>query len=166
MDNKKLAIIFYRDFEREYFDVSENAYLDYSPWNRYQKYGAFPKVNFSKKDPICMISHKNSEHGKELWLYEKKNKFVFQELECIKNGFDHRPPLQLWTEYLKEPSFILYKIVGFGITKKYYLIYLEKKDYIYLGWTQDVKSATIFLYDTNVEWGEYHSDLVVDQKRS
>ena len=165
MDISKLAIVFYRDFEREYFDVSKNSYLDYSPWDLKQRYGVFPEVNFSKKDPTCMIVQKNSPEGKELWLYEKNNKFVFQELECIKDGFDTKPPLILWTEYLKEPTFLLYKTEKFGITTKDFLVYKEFNGYIYMGWTQDIKQATPFSYNTNVDWSEYHSDLVSWQKK-
>ncbi len=165
MDIQKLAITFYRDFEREYFDVPKNSYLNYSPWDLKQKYGVFPSVNFSKKDPTAMIVHKNSKEGRELWLYEKDGNFKFQELECKKNGFDHNPPLLLYTEYIKEPTFMLYKSVGFGVTTKYFLVYAEKDNHIYLGWTKDIKKATVFSYSTGVDWSEYHSDLVSYQKK-
>jgi len=171
MDISKLGVVFYRDFEKEYFEAPKNAYLNYEPWDIKQKVGTFPKVHFNRKDPTCMMVYKNGPEklnpteGKELWLYEKNNKFVFQELECIKNGFDTKPPLIFWVEYLKEPTFILYKTVGFGITQKFFLVYKETNGYIYMGWTQDIKQATPFSYSTDVDWNEYHVDLVASDKK-
>lgn len=168
MDISKLSIEFYRDFEKEFFDVPQNAYLNYEPWNFKQKFGTFPEVNFSKKDPTVLIMHKDSKEkgmDKELWLHEDNNKFTFRKLEQIKNGFDTQPPLILWVEYLKEPTFLLYKIEGIGITKKKYLSYAEVNGYIYMKWNDNMNDASIFSYGTNVDWSEYHTDLVSTQKR-
>jgi hypothetical protein len=109
--------------------------------------------------------YKYSRHGNELWLYEDNNKFVFKKLEYLKNGFSYRQPLLLYTEYLKEPTFILYKNIGFGITKKLFLIYQEKNNFIYLGWTDDIKKATVFSYSSKINWSEYHNNLVSYKKK-
>jgi len=167
MDIKKLSIDFYRDFEKEYFEAPKNAYLDYEPWDLKQQFGTFPKVNFAKKDPIVMIVHKGSKDGKELWLHEDNGRFVFRELECIKKGYDTQPPLMLWVEYTKEPTFILYKTHGYGRTKKEksFFAYREENGYIYMKWVDKIMDATVFSYSTGVDWSEHQPNLVAYKKR-
>ena len=161
MNIDKLSISFFRDFEKEYFITSKAAYLDYSPWDFKREVGTYQIAMFHRKDPMCIIKLKNTD----LWLYEINNKFKFTKLKCIKNGFDHEPPIILWIEYLKEPTFLLYKIVGFGIPKKYFLKYIEKDGYIYMKWDEDILKCTIFSYDHKVDWDEYHADLVGSKKK-
>jgi hypothetical protein len=175
MDIGKLGIVFYRDFEVEYFDTPKNAYISFAPFDLKQKYGTYPKTSFRKKDPMTFIVHKDSvdknlkriKEGIELFLHEDKetSNFVFRKVRCKINGFDHKQPLLLWVEYLREPTFILYKIKGFGTTKKSYFVYKEFDDRIFMQWTDKIRNATVFSHDTNVDWREYHADLVATQKK-
>ena len=143
MDITNLAITFNRGYRKEYFKIPDNVYAGYSAWNPKQAQGLFPIVKFHKKDPTALIMLKSDEN---LWLYEKNNKFVFQKIHCIKYGFDLQQPLMLWVSYPKEGYFILYKTVGFGITQKYFLVYKESKNDIFMGWTKDISRATLFSY--------------------
>ena len=161
MNADKLKIEFVRDYEKEYFIAPKTNYLNYYPWDTQYEEGVYPRVMFSKKEPMCIIKQKN----KDLWLYNNINKFYFGKLKCIKNGFDILPPQLFWIEYIKDNTFILYKTVKFGITDKYYLVYRETGDKIYMNWTTNIRDATIFSTQNDVRWNEYHSDLVGTEKR-
>ena len=160
MNIDDLAIEFYKDFEKEYINTSKVAYLDYHPWIKHEyKHKFLPKVEFRRKDPVCIIKLKHTN----LWLYENDNKFIFKELQC--GNFDHIHPLIFWIEHLKERTFLLYKTVHFGITDKYYLKYIEKNGFIYMKWESNISNATVFSHDERVRWREYHADLVSSQKK-
>ena len=60
---------------------------------------------------------------------------------------------------------MLYKTVGFGIPKKYFLKYAEKDGDIYMKWVKDIKDATVFIYRHKVKWDEYQADLDSKDKK-
>ena len=140
MDIHDLAIEFNRGYKKEYFKIPQNVSAGYSAWDRNQERGAYPPVKFHKKDPITLIRLRDTD----LWLYERDNKFMFQPVQWIKYGFATEQPLALWIEYPKERHFILYKTEGFGITKKFFLVYAEHDGDVYLKWTRDISRATLF----------------------
>jgi hypothetical protein len=146
MDISKLSITFNRGYHKEYFRVPDSLFLNYSAWNPEQANGLFPPVKFHKKDPTALIMLKDTSDG-EFWLYMKDNKLVFQKIRCIKYGFGaQEQPLMFWVEYPKEWHFILYATTGFGVTEKYFLIYFESGNDIYMKFTHDISKATLFSF--------------------
>ncbi len=161
MNIDRLSVEFYRGFEKEFFRPPKNSYLNYKPWDLKQRFGTYPKAMFQKKDPTCFIRLKNTD----LWLYEKDNEFKFMKIHMKEDGFDLEQPLLFWVDYLKEPTFLLYKIVGFGIPRNYFLKYNERDGKIVMNWVTDMKNCTVFSQNDNVKWWEYNSDLVGYRKR-
>ena len=160
MDSSKLLITFQKHYEKEYFDIPKNAFFNFQPFDLEQKKGYYLKTMFSRKDQVCFIRLKK----KNLWLHEKENnKFIFSKISCIKDGFDKQHPLQLWIEYTREPSFVLFKWYD-SWKQKAYIRYKEKNGKVHIEWTTKLINATPFSYNQYVDWNEYQPDLVSFKK--
>ena len=155
MNINTLSIILVRDIYKEQFILSPGAYHPFSP-AKHNLNDIYLQINHRRKDHLCYIKYKN----KDLWLYEKNGKPVFLPLHCKKYGYDYDYPTVYWIEYIKEPTFIMYKPKGYNNPELYYLQYKEDNDKIIVSWEKDIKKATIFSFTPA------HNEELVNDNRS
>lgn len=150
MDVDNLSIEFVKSLEREDDSLPRTVYLNYAPFGpnnpndqSYPNRPEYVKAEFRKRDTVAYIKHKT----KNLWLYERGGRPIFMPLHCKKYGFYYELPVLCWIEYLREPTFIVYKPVGYGLDRSKYLVYNEEGGKIKLKWVDDLLRATIFNFN-------------------
>ncbi len=117
-------------------------------------------TNFNQVDFGTFINLKN----KDLWLYDTIDHHLYFTTNSIPLGTLRRPeqvsrqPALFYVLYSgplsRDPTFVLYKHVGFGNQELLYLVYAEKNGQPYAKWTQDPFEATIFRYNP-IKWSDY-----------
>jgi|AntRauTorckE6833_2_1112554.scaffolds.fasta_scaffold05893_1 hypothetical protein len=155
MDIDKTPLIFVRDLKKEYFEIPNTVYFPFSPVQKSNKGGKYLEINFRKKDSICYIKHKT----KNLWLYYKNGKAIFKPLHCKKTGFYYEQPTVCWIQYLKEPTFMIYKPIGYGKKEVHYLVYNETDKTFNIRWSKFINEGTVFSFN-KVIWSTYLSETV------
>jgi len=155
MDIDKVSIILVRDIYKEQFLLSPNAYHPFSP-AKHNLNDIYLKISNRRKDHMCYIKYKN----KDMWLYEKNGKPKFLPLHCKKNGYDHHYPTVYWLEYLKEPTFVIYKPKGFNNPGIYYVKYKEDNEKIIIKWVKNINNSTIFSFNPE------HNEEIINDNRS
>lgn len=143
MNNNNLPIKFIKNMYKETAVYPKTMYLEWAPFADDMEGPRDVETEFHKKDPLTYIKHKD----KDLWLYDIEGKLKWAPLHCDKKGFTFKQPQPFWVEYLKEPTFFLYKIIGFGKTKKKYLSYKETDKGFQLVWKDYIYDARIFSFE-------------------
>lgn len=157
-----LSITLMRDYKKEFFNIPQSCYLNFSPIAEPNVY-TYKTILLNKKDPLCYIKHKT----KDLWVYEENDgKLVFKQIHvnnrslCTdvtnKCSTMMEQPKVFWIEYVEEPVFVLYKTFGPGVEKVAYLEYVEINNSIYMHWVYDFTYATKFSFtEFNLDWSVY-----------
>lgn len=137
----------------------------------------YVRTNFKNGDFGTYIKLKDHNLGRNLWLYDTKDHHLYFTENNIPIGTLRRPevwrlpnrlglpskqvsrqPALFYILYSgglsREPTFVLYKHVGFGNQELLYLVYTERNGIPYAKWTQDPFEATIFKYDP-IKWSDY-----------
>ena len=146
---------FMRDYILEYNEVFPNKGYSYEPLLNTN--GVFPKVEFTRKDPLGYMKIK----GANLWLHEN-GKLYFDYIR--QSDFYYRQPLVLWFEYVRERECIAYRYRGYGVekvmkkiydnqTNVLYINYKEENGRIVVKWVEDRGDATKFVFD-KIKWNE------------
>ena len=164
MNINTLSVIFMRDFNKEFFDLPQNIYLNFSPVTPVKKY-AYKTIRPDKKDPLCYIKHTDSD----LWIYEDNGELYFSPIKRDKTSYGiYVPPTIFWLEYLDHPRFVMYKPLGIGIKKILYLHYEEQRNdnltvnNIKLKWVENFNQATIFNYE-EIDWKQLLTENIFDK---
>ena len=146
---KNLDIIFVKSYKKTKNYFPDNQYLQMAPFIESKYLSNYLPTQFYRKDTMTYIKHRYSNK----WLYENTNNtLIFSYLQRNYNGFtNYKQPLVLFTDYLEEPTFILYTQKYYGNPYKLYLIYFEyvinNHKHIILSWSENPHDATIFIYD-------------------
>ena len=144
-----ISITLMRDFEKEYFNLPNNTYLNYSPVTNIDDY-TYKTISLNKKDTLCYIKHKT----KELWIYEEDNKLIFKPLQKSNLYTLYKQPTVFFIEYVVEPVFFIYKPLGIGNPNILYLNYNDNS--VLLKWVNTYENATKFMFsELNLEWPEF-----------
>ena len=155
-----IKIEFMKDFHREYNEFLPNKTYDFYPIEN--THGAFPKVEFDRKDPIAYIKLK----GKDLWLYINNNGPYFDLVPF--EDFTFKQPFVVWFEYPIENEVLVCRYLGYGldstiktiydkVTNIRYLDYKEVGDKIYINWVENVADATTFNFN-KIVWVDTDPD--------
>jgi hypothetical protein len=148
-----------RDVHKEYVKLPISKYLDHAPITYGPKIeddgGKYLHISLRKKDNLCYIKVK----GLDLWLYNIKGKPIFLPLHIKNDQFTFNQPVVCWIEYLREPTFIIYRSLGYGVGKSEYLIHKKVGKKMILSWTPILVDATIFFYD-KIRWKAHLSESV------
>lgn len=144
-----ISIKLMRDFEKEYFDLPNNTYLNYSPIAPIAT-STYKTISPNKKDTLCYIKHTT----KELWIYEEDNKLIFKPLQKSNLFTKYVQPCVFFLEYIVEPVFFIYKPLGIGKPNVAYLYYNDNS--VILKWVDTFDQATKFMFsELNLEWPEF-----------
>ena len=138
MDIDKIKIEFKKHYKKESLDISPSVYYNFYPVVApYKK--IYKNVEFTRKDALGYIKLR----GWDYFLYDNE----FQKVHCDEKGFTHKQPQLVWIQYLREPTFVVYKTIGYANVIMEFLVYKEIDDTIKINWSQNINDATVFHFE-------------------
>ena len=154
MELNNLNIRLIRDPKPERFVIPANVSFKFKPFLDNVRW-EYRTIDLVKQDPMCYVKHKKHD----LWLYEVNGKPKLLPPQRTETGFTtYKQPLVLFIDYLDKPSFVMYDKGRFGQTPKMrrYLRYGEEDGKIFMDWTNNPSSASLFFYSdyNRTDWDD------------